>query len=162
MGLWLILLTRLCCGLSQGPTFPSGLQLVSQWLPFREQGLGTGCFSGASSLGIALTWLFCPYLIQLRGAGSTTEGLLGGWESAFNVPAFLAILWCLAWNIWGSSQPESSTRIGEDEKNCILKTRVNESVRKSEDSSQLTLLEIFSSPFMFSATFVCLANCYGF
>lgn len=79
-------------------------------------------FSTGSSVGAAMTFPICGYIIDIWG-----------WEYVFHVSAIVGTIWYAAWFTLAFDSPAEHPRISEAEKDYIL-TSLGESVSKQKVS----------------------------
>ncbi|XP_072948846.1 putative inorganic phosphate cotransporter isoform X2 [Epargyreus clarus] len=96
---------RVLQGLSQGFLFPAIHNLIGNWVPLEEKSrLGTVIYAGAQ-LGTAL---------QLMASGFIAEAW--SWEGIFYTNGVLGCIWTVAYILLGSSSPQASKMISQEER----------------------------------------------
>jgi MFS family permease len=104
---------RLLLGIALGASSPAGQQIWSRWVPPLERSFLTSlAFSGAqigNVLVMPLTGLLCKY------------GFDGGWPSIFYLFGALGLAYTGLWFYAVADTPMKHKRIGEEERNYIVK-----------------------------------------
>ncbi|KAF9094218.1 hypothetical protein BGX27_001506 [Mortierella sp. AM989] len=109
-GLFWVVLARIGLGLGEGVAVPSVHAMIGTWAPpsERSKAVATVTVFGYSGSVIALP------------ISSSLVVSSWGWRSIFWLFGMLGLLWSIAWQIWGASDPTSCKWITEHEKHWIL------------------------------------------
>ncbi|CAG9767278.1 unnamed protein product [Ceutorhynchus assimilis] len=100
---------RIIQGVFQGFFFPNIHNLLGKWAPEEERStLGNFIFTGAAFGTI--------FALPVTGV---IAGSWAGWPVAFYFFGGVALLWCLAWGIFGSNSPEEHKYITKEERMYI-------------------------------------------
>ncbi|WP_240163507.1 MFS transporter [Spirosoma taeanense] len=87
-------LVRALLGLGESANFPSAIKAISEWFPKAERSTATGILNAGSNMGVIVTALLIPVLVQQYG-----------WRVSFLVSAVLGVLMFVLW--WASyARPE--------------------------------------------------------
>lgn len=89
---------RAVLGLGEAANFPSSMKAIAGWFPRRERSTATGILNAGSNMGVIVTALLIPLLIQQFG-----------WRGAFLLSAFLGVLMLLIW--WLSYSEPAQTKV---------------------------------------------------
>ena len=117
---------RFLLGAGESANWPSATKAVAEWFPKKERGWAVALFDSGSSIGGAVAPLLVIGLYQY----------FGGWRPAFVITGTLGFLWLIAWR-WLYYPPESHPRIGDSEREMILRDRA-ESDSHDQPSGQQT------------------------
>ncbi|XP_011178027.1 putative inorganic phosphate cotransporter [Zeugodacus cucurbitae] len=100
---------RVCQGLIQGSTFPSGHTLLSKWVPAEERStLGTFCYTGV---------YFGNLLMMLVSGWIATSSF--GWPGIFYFSGIFSLIWGLIWYLVGARAPSECKWMREGERMFI-------------------------------------------
>ncbi|XP_065339063.1 sialin-like [Cloeon dipterum] len=102
-----LLFVRFSQGFAAGATWPAMNVMASRWIPPNERSKFVATYMG-NAVGVALTFPLCGILIEAFG-----------WEWAFHVPAFICLLWCVAWWYCVFDSPAQHPRISRQELNYL-------------------------------------------
>ena len=105
---------RFLLGAGESANWPAATKAVAEWFPKKERGWAVALFDSGSSIGGAIA----PFLVV---------GLykyFGGWRPAVIITGTLGFLWLGVWR-WLYYPPESHPRIGETERELILRDRMH-------------------------------------
>ncbi|XP_065341145.1 sialin-like [Cloeon dipterum] len=125
----LLIAIRLLQGLAAGMTWPAMHSMTSRWIPPHERSKFVSSYMG-NAVGTAVTYPLCGILIDTYG-----------WESAFYVPAFICIAWCVWWWLCAFDSPKQHPRISQEELEYLQKNVVT-----SKEKLKLPLKEVLKSP----------------
>ncbi|RZL85314.1 MAG: MFS transporter [Rhodococcus sp. (in: high G+C Gram-positive bacteria)] len=93
-GLFVLVLSRMLLGASEGPTFPIANHASYKWLRESDRSLASSLISGGASFGVLL------------GAPVLTMLIVGyGWRSAFLASAMVTVAWSIVWLFVGREGP---------------------------------------------------------
>ncbi|XP_028173068.1 putative inorganic phosphate cotransporter isoform X3 [Ostrinia furnacalis] len=111
-GSWKLLCAcRVLQGLTQGVVFPSVHNMLGKWVPVAEKSrLGTFAYAG-SSLGTALQLMFSGFIAEYWG-----------WPMIFHSVGVLGVVWTGFYVCLGSSSPQDSRVISEEEREYIVRS----------------------------------------
>ncbi|XP_037051081.1 putative inorganic phosphate cotransporter [Bradysia coprophila] len=105
-GAYLLVANRVVMGLCQGFIYAAVFGLLSTWIPLRERTtLGVFVLSGIQFGSILSTYLSGVLLQNMDG-----------WEWPFYIYSIIGTVWCLAFALFCSKDPESNRFISEKEK----------------------------------------------
>ncbi|XP_022176320.1 sialin-like [Myzus persicae] len=109
-----LVVVRAVQGLIAGGAWPSMHTMTANWIPPHERSRFVSAYLG-SSIGTAVTYIMCGYLIASFG-----------WESVFYVSGGLGLLWFICWILLVYDTPAKHPTISIRERtyieNCIGKT----------------------------------------
>lgn len=109
-----LVLVRIIQGFISGAAWPSMHTMTANWIPPHERSRFVSAYLG-SSIGTAVTYIMCGYLIASFG-----------WESVFYVSGGLGLLWAICWILLVYDTPAKHPTISIREKtyieNCLGKT----------------------------------------
>ncbi|XP_017054274.1 putative inorganic phosphate cotransporter [Drosophila ficusphila] len=142
-GWQLLFWVRLVQGLAMGGMWPCLYTHLAKWCPKKE----------ANRLGgVMTTGLDCGTILGFALSGLLSASSLG-WPSAFYVPGYLGIVWCLLFMRYGANSPSESSLISlAEQKHIQLALEQNKEVRG--ESPPVPWLKILTS-----RPFVVLAFC---
>ncbi len=112
VGLRSFALFRFLLGAGESANWPAATKAVAEWFPKKERGWAVALFDSGSSIGGAIAPLLVIGLYKY----------FGGWRPAFIITGTLGFLWLVAWRLI-YHPPESHPRIGEAEREMILRDR---------------------------------------
>ncbi|XP_054274203.1 putative inorganic phosphate cotransporter isoform X1 [Macrosteles quadrilineatus] len=108
---WLILV-RFIQGLGEGPIVPCTHAMLAKWVPPNERSrMGAFVYAGAQ-FGTVISMPVSGYLAE--------HGFDGGWPSIFYCFGLVGAIWSLAFLFMVDEDPETSTKIKEDERKYII------------------------------------------
>ncbi|CAO3574596.1 unnamed protein product [Mortierella alpina] len=110
MGLGWVVAVRIALGLGEGVAYPSVHAMIGTWIPPSERSKAVATVTAFSYLGGVI-------------ALPTSSALVvspWGWRSVFWLFGTLGLLWSIAWQIWGASNPLSCRGISESELHWLL------------------------------------------
>jgi MFS transporter, ACS family, hexuronate transporter len=122
VGLRSFMAFRFLLGAGESANWPAATKAVSEWFPRSERGWAVALFDSGSSIGGAIA----PVLVV---------GLyhsFGGWRPAFVITGMLGFVWLAAWR-YLYYPPESHPRIGDAEREMILRDRAAETSEEAHD-----------------------------
>lgn len=109
-----LVVVRVVQGFISGGVWPSMHTMTANWIPAHERSRFVSAYLG-SSVGTAITYIMCGYLIAAFG-----------WESVFYVSGGLGLLWSIFWILLVYDTPAKHPTISIRERtyidNCIGKT----------------------------------------
>jgi MFS transporter, ACS family, hexuronate transporter len=114
-GLRSFALFRFLLGAGESANWPAATKAVAEWFPKRERGWAVALFDSGSSIGGAIAPILVIALYKY----------FGGWRPAFVITGTLGFLWLGVWRML-YHPPESHPRIGADERDMILRDRIDE------------------------------------
>lgn len=98
---------RAVLGLGEAANFPSAMKGIAEWFPRSERSTATGILNAGSNMGVIITALLVPFLMQSFG-----------WRGAFLISAVLGVLllgvWWVSYKKPTESQTSSDERIATD------------------------------------------------
>jgi len=103
-----MLVMRLCMGVSQAGLVPVGLNIIARWFPRVNQGFAAGWFGGCMSVGGAIAAPLSAWLV-----------VTCGWRWMFALYAVPGVLWALWFIRWLSEHPARHPRVNEAELQLI-------------------------------------------
>ncbi|KAF9177611.1 hypothetical protein BGZ51_008521 [Haplosporangium sp. Z 767] len=127
MGLVWVVLVRIALGLGEGVAYPSIHAMIGKWIPPCERSKAVATVTAFSYLG--------PVIALPTSSALVVSSW--GWRSIFWLFGALGLLWNVAWQIWGASDPLSCSRISEQEAHWIL-----EQQRKDRDQEGVCTTDI--------------------
>ena len=107
-GFIMLFALRLVTGAAEGPTGPSLMKAVTNYLPLKERGLAFAIIIAASPLSSVIGAPLCSFLI--------TEF---NWKIMFFVLGVLGVIWAIIWFIYYRDTPQQSKYISQTELNLI-------------------------------------------
>ena len=120
---------RFTLGLSESGNFPAAAKAVAEWFPQRERGLATGIFNSGPSVGVVVTLIIVPFILQHWG-----------WKEAFWITGSLGLLWMALW--WAVYDlPHRHSQLTASERLHILGVEESSSL-KVEKVSWLKLFRV--------------------
>jgi ACS family D-galactonate transporter-like MFS transporter len=111
-----LMFLRALLGISEAPMYPAGSKLQSIWLPSTERGRGAALLAAGSDVGIALGG---PLVVLFLA-------WLGGWRGALIAAGVLTIVVVLACYRIMNSDPNTSPRVNQAERDYIRNALVQE------------------------------------
>ena len=132
-----MLVARFLFGAGEAGAFPGMSRAIYSWMPLQERGIITGINFSGSRLGAAFALPFVAWLIDSFG-----------WRTSFMILGSIGVIWAFGWWNLFRDTPESHPRMGEVEKNYILKNRQQVDESKKE---KLSRKKLFKSKNMWSA-----------
>uniref|UniRef100_A0A1B6CD94 Putative inorganic phosphate cotransporter n=1 Tax=Clastoptera arizonana TaxID=38151 RepID=A0A1B6CD94_9HEMI len=111
-GIFWLMVVRFIQGLGEGPIVPCTHAMLAKWIPPNERSrMGAFVYAGAQF----------GTIISMPLSGILSEhGFSGGWPSIFYVFGTVGALWSVAFLFIVNEDPESCTKIKEDERKFIL------------------------------------------
>lgn len=98
---------RSILGLGEAGNFPAAVKTVAEWFPRRERALATGIFNSGTSVGVVVSLLIVPAILQF-----------GTWQHVFWITGGLGFVWLLFWWIYYDT-PEKQHRLSAEERALI-------------------------------------------
>lgn len=77
---------RVMLGFGEAANFPAAAKAVAEWFPKKERALATGIFNAGPSVGVVLSLLTVPYILQYFG-----------WREVFWITGALGFVWLAFW-----------------------------------------------------------------
>lgn len=77
---------RVLLGLGEAANFPAAAKAVAEWFPKKERAVATGIFNAGPSVGVVLSLIIVPYILQYFG-----------WREVFWITGGLGFLWLALW-----------------------------------------------------------------
>jgi MFS transporter, ACS family, hexuronate transporter len=114
-GLRSFMVFRFLLGAGESANWPAATKAVSEWFPRSERGWAVALFDSGSSIGGAIAPVLVVGLYHL----------FGGWRPAFVITGMLGFVWLVAWRFL-YYPPESHPRLGDAEREMILRDRAEE------------------------------------
>ena len=111
-----LMFLRALLGISESPMYPAGSKLQGVWLPSTERGRGAALLAAGSDVGIALGG---PLVVLFLA-------WLGGWRGALIAAGVLTIFVVLACYRVMNSDPSTSTKMNQAERDYIQKALATE------------------------------------
>jgi ACS family hexuronate transporter-like MFS transporter len=105
---------RFLLGAGESANWPAATKAVAEWFPKKERGWAVALFDSGSSIGAAIAPLLVIGLYKYFGA----------WRPAFIITGTLGFLWLGVWRMM-YHPPESHPRISDEEREMILRERVD-------------------------------------
>jgi ACS family hexuronate transporter-like MFS transporter len=100
-------IARLGLGLGEAGNFPAAMKTVAEWFPKRERALATGIFNAGTSIGVVLSLLIVPFILQYAG-----------WQEVFWITGAFGFVWLIFWWIF-YDVPEKQKRLSKQELDLI-------------------------------------------
>jgi ACS family hexuronate transporter-like MFS transporter len=122
VGLRSFMAFRFLLGAGESANWPAATKAVSEWFPRRERGWAVALFDSGSSIGGAIAPLLVVGLYNY----------FGGWRPAFVITGMLGFVWLIAWR-YIYYPPESHPRVGEAEREMILRDRAEEAAEEARE-----------------------------
>ena len=96
-------IARLGLGLGEAGNFPAAMKSVAEWFPKKERALATGLFNAGTSIGVVVSLLIVPLILQFAG-----------WQEVFIITGALGFVWLIFW--WKYYEiPEKQKRLSSEE-----------------------------------------------
>jgi ACS family hexuronate transporter-like MFS transporter len=126
---------RFLLGAGESANWPGATKAVSEWFPRRERGLAVALFDSGSAVGGAIA----PLLVV------TLYHQFGGWQPAFIITGLLGFVWLAVWRFL-YYPPESHPRLGEAEREMILRDKREEGATEADDGPRASWGELLRLP----------------
>ncbi|HUS13370.1 MAG TPA: MFS transporter [Pyrinomonadaceae bacterium] len=126
---------RFLLGAGESANWPAATKAVSEWFPKKERGWAVALFDSGSSIGGAIAPLLVIGLYKY----------FGGWRPAFVITGTLGFLWLAAWRLL-YHPPESHPRISEQEREMILKDRLDQESAEARTGPRLAWKDLIKLP----------------
>ena len=108
-------LARIALGLGEAGNYPAAMKTVAEWFPKKERALATGLFNAGTSIGVVLSLLLVPIILQFAG-----------WKEVFWITGGLGFIWLIFWWIYYEI-PEKQKRLSKEELDYIKSDQDDES-----------------------------------
>jgi ACS family hexuronate transporter-like MFS transporter len=96
-------IARLGLGIGEAGNFPAAMKSVAEWFPKKERALATGLFNAGTSVGVVVSLLIVPLILQFAG-----------WQEVFIITGALGFVWLIFW--WKYYEiPEKQKRLSSEE-----------------------------------------------
>lgn len=96
-------MARLGLGIGEAGNFPAAIKSVAEWFPKKERALATGLFNAGTSVGVVVSLLIVPLILQFAG-----------WQEVFIITGALGFVWLFFW--WKYYEiPEKQKRLSTEE-----------------------------------------------
>ena len=109
LGLYVLLLARICMGLGEAVTFPSIYSLVTRWFPTQEKSKAVAFNASGIPIGTVFALVTTPIIVEYLG-----------WEWAFYLFGLVGVVWYFLWQKLVTTTPQDHPRISEEEKAYII------------------------------------------
>ena len=96
-------MARIALGFGEAGNYPAAMKTVSEWFPRKERALATGLFNAGTSIGVVLSLLIVPLILQFAG-----------WKEVFWITGGLGFIWLFFWWIYYEI-PEKQKRLSKKE-----------------------------------------------
>ncbi len=106
---------RIFLGFTEAANFPAALKAIAEWFPEQDRSIAVGILMVGPGLGA----IIAPPLIGLIIVTL-------GWQWAFIIPGAFGFIWLALW-LWYYDLPEQHRWIQAEERQLILKNRIQES-----------------------------------
>jgi len=126
---------RFLLGAGESANWPAATKAVAEWFPKKERGWAVALFDSGSSIGGALAPLIVIGLYKY----------FGGWRPAFVITGTLGFLWLGVWRML-YYPPEAHPRISDDERELILRDRVDPQQHEGQFPQQSTWRDLIKLP----------------
>jgi ACS family hexuronate transporter-like MFS transporter len=126
---------RFLLGAGESANWPAATKAVSEWFPKKERGWAVALFDSGSSIGGAIAPLLVIGLYKY----------FGGWRPAFVITGTLGFLWLAAWRLL-YHPPETHPRISEQEREMILKDRLDQETTEARTGPRLAWKDLIKLP----------------
>lgn len=126
---------RFLLGAGESANWPAATKAVSEWFPKKERGWAVALFDSGSSIGGAIAPLLVIGLYKY----------FGGWRPAFVITGTLGFLWLAAWRLL-YHPPETHPRISEQEREMILKDRLDQETAEARTGPRLAWKDLIKLP----------------
>jgi MFS family permease len=126
-----LLALRLLMGAAEATSLPTCNKIVREWMPAKERGVATACFSAGSYSGPAFGALMVGAIASVFG-----------WRASFMVAGALGLLWLIPFAIW-FDRPERVSWLSAGERDQIIAERTGHIAdfdRKTPPASVFALL----------------------
>ncbi|KAK3826182.1 MAG: major facilitator superfamily domain-containing protein [Linnemannia gamsii] len=111
LGITLAVIARIGLGLGEGLAYPAVHSMIGTWIPPCERSKAVALVTAFSYFGSVIALPTSSALVVSSW----------GWRSIFWLFGTLGVLWSIAWQIFGASEPSSSAFISEKEARWILR-----------------------------------------
>lgn len=145
-----LMFLRALLGISESPMYPAGSKLQSVWLPSTERGRGAGLLAAGSDVGIALGG---PIVVLFLA-------WLGGWRGALIAAGALTIVVVLACYKTMTSDPNTSPRVNQAERDYIQNALAEEYEASQKERLASGKTDVSAAEYLTSRNFW--AMCLGF
>lgn len=126
LGVGAFIVVRAGMGLGQASVLPANAAMIAQWIPKKESALAQGVVMIGTPLGIAVTYMLSPIIIENFG-----------WRVLYYGFACLGPLWLIAWRFLGTNKPETHPLVTKEELEYIRSDQ-----GASDGTGQLTAADI--------------------
>lgn len=96
-------MARIALGFGEAGNYPAAMKTVAEWFPRKERALATGLFNAGTSIGVVLSLLIVPLILQFAG-----------WKEVFWITGGLGFIWLIFWWIYYEI-PEKQKRLTKKE-----------------------------------------------
>lgn len=96
-------MARIALGFGEAGNYPAAMKTVSEWFPRKERAMATGLFNAGTSIGVVLSLLIVPLILQFAG-----------WKEVFWITGGLGFIWLIFWWIYYEI-PEKQKRLTKKE-----------------------------------------------
>ena len=141
----IMLIMRVFMGVSQAGLVPVGMGAMARWFPRAEQGIASGSFAGAMSLGGVIVAPLTAWLV-----------VKCGWRWAFALCAVPGIVWAAWFRGWFRDRPAGHAGVNEAEVQ-LIQSGAPESASSAATGNVVPWAQILTSPAMF---WMCAQQCF--
>jgi len=110
---------RVVLGFGEAANFPAAAKAVAEWFPKRERAVATGIFNAGPSVGVVLSLLIVPIILQNFG-----------WREVFWITGGLGFVWLVVWWIFYET-PLRQKRLSTAELELIINDQDPSKVQSS-------------------------------
>lgn len=114
------IIARLSLGLGESGNFPGAAKAVAEWFPKKERGIATGIFNAGPSVGVVVSLLMVPIILQHYG-----------WQEVFWITGALGFIWLIFW-IRFYEIPARQHRLSAEELALIRENEMPAAVQKQK------------------------------
>ncbi|KAK5820850.1 major facilitator superfamily domain-containing protein [Linnemannia elongata] len=131
MGLTWAVIARIGLGLGEGVAYPAIHSMIGTWIPPCEKSKAVASVTAMSYLGSVIALPTSSALVVSSW----------GWRGIFWLFGTLGLLWSIAWQIFGASDPSSSTLISDKEARWISQQKRLDQIQGQDQEARHRLPE---------------------
>ncbi|NJB82878.1 MFS transporter [Wenyingzhuangia aestuarii] len=132
-GLASLTIVRAFLGFGEAGNWPGAVKSNGEWFPVKQRAIAQGIFNAGASLGSVIAPVLIAYLYGHFG-----------WRSTFIIIGAIGLLWVIPWLIVNKATPELHPWITDEEKELILKDRIEVVATPEKKQKSLSVVKILS------------------